>query len=105
MVERESDIQRAICDYLAYRKVFFWRQNTAPTFDRASQTYRAMPKYAMRGVPDIIAIKGGQFIGLEVKTATGRLSADQKTFEAYSKQAGAQYHVVRSINDVQRLGL
>jgi hypothetical protein len=56
--EKESDIQRAICDYLACRKVFFWRQNTAPTFDRATQSYRAMPKampkYAMRGVPDII---------------------------------------------------
>jgi hypothetical protein len=101
----ESEIQRAICDYLAYRKVFFWRQNTAPTFDRATQSYRAMPTYAMRGVPDIIVIKAGQFIGLEVKADRGRLSADQMTFSDCARRAGAQYHVVRSIDDVQRIGL
>jgi hypothetical protein len=36
-----------------------------------------MPKHAMRGVPDIIVVKDGKFIGIEVKTKDGRLSADQ----------------------------
>jgi hypothetical protein len=59
----------------------------------------------MRGVPDIIVVKEGNFIGLEVKTDTGRLSADQVEFGRKVEAAGARYHVVRSIDDVQRLGL
>lgn len=63
-----------------------------------------MPAHALKGVPDIILIKSGQFIGLEVKTDIGRLSPDQVEFARRSKEAGAIYHVVRSIDDVQRLG-
>jgi hypothetical protein len=39
-----------------------------------------MPAHAMRGVPDIILIRNGKFIGLEVNTPTGRLSDDQIEF-------------------------
>jgi VRR-NUC domain len=66
-----------------------------------------MPKHAMKGVPDIILIKqpSGRFIGLEVKTDTGRLSPEQIEFRNHSEKAGGWYYVVRSIDDVQRLGL
>jgi hypothetical protein len=69
--ERESDIQTSIYDYLAYRKVFFWRQNTAPTVNKSDDgwSFRRLPKYARRGVPDIIVVQRGRFIGLEVKQA------------------------------------
>jgi hypothetical protein len=62
--ERESDIVSAICDYLAARHHFYWRQNIAPTFDSTKGVFRRMPKHALRGVPDIILIKnGGRFVG------------------------------------------
>jgi hypothetical protein len=66
-----------------------------------------MPKHAMKGVPDIIVIKSptGQFVGLEVKTAEGRLRPEQADFGRTAKSVGGAYHVVRSIDDVQRLGL
>lgn len=64
-----------------------------------------MPKYTMKGLPDIIVIKDGKFIGLEVKTDTGRLSTDQVEFGRAANDAGVQYEVVRSIDDVVRLGL
>lgn len=60
---------------------------------------------ALKGLPDIIVIKRGQFIGLEVKTKVGRLSIDHVEFAQRVKEHGAFYHVVRSIDDVQRLGL
>ncbi len=65
-----------------------------------------MPKHSLRGVPDIILIKRptGRFVGLEVNRKDGRLSPDQKTFEVRATQAGGEYHVVQSIDDVQRLG-
>ena len=105
MKETESQIVSAICDYLALRKLLFWRNNNTPIFDPTRQVFRAMPKHTMKGLPDIIVIKDGKFIGLEVKTDTGRLSADQVEFGRRAKDAGARYEVVRSIEDVQRLGL
>lgn len=101
----EKAIQLAICDYLARRKHFFWRQNTTALFDVTKKTFRAMPKYAMKGVPDIVVIKDGFFIGLEVKRPHTKPSADQKAFEEGCKRAGGEYYVVRSISDVQEIGL
>lgn len=56
LLEKESDIQRAICDCLALKKHFFWRQNTTPIFDPTKKTFRKMPKYSLKGVPDIIVL-------------------------------------------------
>jgi hypothetical protein len=105
----ESEIVRSICDYLALRKHHFWRQNTAPAVQKSADgwRFRRMPTHALKGVPDIILIKPphGQFVGLEVKRPEGRLSPEQKAFEAACQAQGGQYHVVRSIAEVQALGL
>jgi hypothetical protein len=107
--ETESNIVSSICDYLALKQYFFWRQNTAPAVQKRASgwAFRKMPKHSKKGVPDIIIIKQptGQFVGLEVKREEGKQSPDQKDFERESKAAGAQYHVVRSIDDVIALGL
>jgi hypothetical protein len=100
---KETEIQAAICDYLAAKRVFFWRQNNVPVF--ANGHFRALPKHTPRGIPDIIAVKDGRAIFLEVKTTKGRLSDDQAEFFRLATLAGAAYHVVRSIDDVQALGL
>ncbi len=101
----ESVIALSIMDYLSYRKVFFWRVNNVGVFDAKSGFHRPLPKYSMPGVPDIIVIKDGRFIGLEVKRRLGKQSEGQIEFERLCKQAGGQYHLVRSIEDVQALGL
>ena len=104
-VPLEKDIQRAICDYLALKKYFFWRQNTGAIMDFKSGGFRAMPKYSMTGVPDIIVIRDGWFIGLEVKRPNTKQSPAQKDFEKGCKDAGGEYWVVRSIEDVKEIGL
>jgi hypothetical protein len=50
-------------------------------------------------------VKNGRAIFLEVKTENGWQSEDQKEFERRSLAAGAQYVIVRSIEDVQAIGL
>jgi AraC-like DNA-binding protein len=42
--------------------------------------FRTMPKHARKGVPDITLIRkpDGRYVGIEVKTATGRLSPEQQ---------------------------
>jgi hypothetical protein len=102
---RESNIQNSICEYLSYKKHFFWRNNTTGVFDPVRKTFRSKPKYALNGVPDIIVIRDGFFIGLEVKKAKTYQSKDQKEFERKCKDAGGEYYVVRSIKDVQDIGL
>lgn len=101
---KENDIQNAICDYLALRKQCFWRQNSVGVYDPHKKTFRSLPKYARRGVADIILIDGGHAVFLEVKTKTGRQSPHQKEFQALVEEAGAEYFVVRSVEDVQALG-
>lgn len=99
---------RAVCDYLALRKHLFWRQNTAPAVQKSEDgwKFRSMPKHSLRGVPDIIVIdKTGHFVGLEVKRAKGKLSPDQLEFQRRCKENAAEYHVVRSIDDVKEIGL
>jgi len=102
---KETDIQLAICDYLALKKHFFWRQNNIGTYDPKTGYHRPMPKYSKHGIPDIIVIKDGFFIGLEVKRGKTYQSQNQKLFEKECKEAGAEYYVVRSIDDVREIGL
>lgn len=56
-----------------------------------------MLAYSKDGVPDIILIKDGRFIGSDVKTDTGRLSAPQVEFAHGAEAAGGTYPVARSI--------
>jgi hypothetical protein len=64
-----------------------------------------MPKYAMRGVSDIIVVHVGRPYFLEVKRVGAYQSAEQTEFQTRAEKAGAMYAVVRSIEDVQQLGL
>lgn len=109
MALKEIEIQHTICEYLAFREkqrmLMFWRQNTNAMYDVSKGIHRRMPQHAKKGVPDIIVIKNGQFIGLEVKSATGRISDEQRIFEAYVKEHGGFYYIVRSLEDVRKLGL
>ena len=100
----ESEIQNSICEYLAIRKVFFSRINNIPAMTRDGG-FRKMPKYAKLGMPDIVCVVNGTFVGLEVKRLKGVQSEGQKAFQRDVTLAGGKYYVVRSIDDVQAIGL
>ena len=102
---KETDIQLAICEYLKMRGYFFWRQNTAPTFEKGRNCFRRMSKFAINGVPDIILVKEGKFWGIEVKSAVGRISANQKIFRDLLEDNGGEYFIARSVEDVMEQGL
>jgi hypothetical protein len=102
---KETDIQKGVCDYLALRKHFFWRSNNMPVYDSVRKSYRALPKYAKHGIPDIIVIKDGFFIGLEIKKKGGYQSKEQKLFEKELKEAGGEYWVIRDIDQLKEIGL
>lgn len=106
--ETESQIQTTICDYLSYKNYFFWRQNNiAPVqvMRDGSLAMRRMPKYARKGTPDIIVLVPGKVIFLEIKSLQGLLSNEQKELQKKCEEFQIQYCVVRSLEDVQKLGL
>lgn len=49
------------------------------------------------GSPDLVACVRGRYVGLEVKTDTGRVSAEQRAWGDDLERAGGVYRVVRSV--------
>ena len=96
----EKHIQKAILDYLAYKKILHYRQNSG-AFKTESGGY--MRTASVSGLPDIVAIKDGLYIGLEVKTATGKQSKEQKAIQDRITVAGGLYFIVRSVDDVKKI--
>jgi len=66
---------------------------------------RRLPKYTPRGLPDVNVIAGGIYFGLEVKSAIGRQSPDQKKMQELIEKHGGKYAIVRSVEEVIKLGL
>lgn len=106
--ETESNVQNSICEYLEGKRRCFFRLNNIPAFNRGvggAVTMRRLPKFTPRGLPDIIVVRAGMIYMLEVKTKTGKQSPEQKEIERWVKEHGGKYFVVRSIDDVQAIGL
>ena len=96
----EKHIQKAILDYLSYKNIFHYRQNSG-AFKTESGGY--MRTASVSGLPDIVAIKDGIYIGLEVKTATGIQSKEQREIQNRITAAGGLYLVVRNLEDVRKI--
>jgi hypothetical protein len=100
---KEIIIQRAILDYLAVLenrgKVYCFRAGAGMIPTKAG----GMFKTGRAGCPDIICCADGKFIGLEVKNEKGKMSTKQKEAQELIERTGGRYHVVRSIDDVEKL--
>jgi hypothetical protein len=97
----EKEIQTSICQYPDVRRHFWWRNNSG-----AFETeHGGFVRFGTPGSPDIIVVKDGRAIFLEVKRSGSYQSPEQKEFQRKAERVGAVYAVARSIEDVQRLGL
>lgn len=100
----EYQIERSICDYLKAKKLFFWKTISTGFYDAQLGRFRKqVSPYARKGVPDILLVYKGKLIGIEIKSATGRLSDSQRAFGEELLLAGGIYFVARSIEDVQNV--
>ena len=57
--------------------------------------------YSKPGDPDLVCCIKGRYVGIEVKTATGKLSEIQKIRADEIKCAGGIWILARSVEDVQ----
>jgi hypothetical protein len=89
---KESEITASIRAFLKTMKIFHWKNFGGPM--------------GTPGVPDILGIYGGRFMGIEVKTFNGKLSDEQRAFIDRINAEGGIGFVARSIDDViEHLGL
>jgi len=100
---RESVLQKGIMEYLGWREDalrLYWFRAGSGAMKLESGRYF---KTGRPGVPDIVVIMKGRFIGLEVKTPKGRQSEAQEKAQNQIQRAGGEYYIVRSISDVKEI--
>jgi hypothetical protein len=90
----------AIITFLNYNGFCVWRQNNTGIYDESISAWRKSPN-SMKGVSDIIGYnrRNGQFVAIEVKTGTDRLSESQKIFLDGVHNAGGFSMVAHSFDD------
>lgn len=55
------------------------------------------------GDPDLIICLNGRFVGLEVKSQSGRQSPIQKVRQEQIVNSGGEYHIIRTLREVEEL--
>lgn len=110
IVPSEAEVLDAVLDLLQAHRVCAWRMNTG-----AVKQDDRFVRFGVRGFSDILAIPivSGKFKGLpvswcapwfvEVKSPIGRQSAEQKSFQRQVCDAGAEYFLVRSPEEMEKL--
>lgn len=81
--------------------MLFWVNESVGIFDPKRGIFRKKNSpYARKGVSDILGIWDGQPLAIEVKSAKGRLSPEQKTFiDDFSARGGIAF-VAKSVDEV-----
>ena len=99
---REKEIENLILEYLGYRNIFAWKNNTMGVYDKNRGTYRRnMNKYAINGVADILGVLPcGRMLAIEVKTPRGRVSPKQQSFIDRVNKEGGLAFVARGLEEV-----
>lgn len=100
-MEKEADIQRTIIEYLKYKRLFWWRNNSGAL----KTEHGGFIRFGATGSPDIFIVKDGKIYGLEVKAEKGKQSDNQLLFQQGFEKAGGLYFVVRSLKDVADIGI
>ena len=87
----ETNIRRQVTDYLQLRQYFCF--------------YVLQGLGAYKGIPDLIAVKNGRVLFIELKTPRGRQSDYQRKFQANLEAAGGEYVLCRGVDDLQGRGI
>lgn len=103
---RESDIQKAILDYLLMRGHWVWRQSVGG-MAQESQGKKRFIRFGKRGLADITGIEkaSGRRIEIEVKRPGNRATDAQESFLAEVRKRKGIAFVAYSVDDVAAVGL
>ena len=104
MANAETNLQAQIMMALSDAGHTPFRNNTGAFKDKSGRLVR----YGVggKGGPDLWVIcKDGIACGIEVKTATGRLSKEQENFLSWIRSKGGRSGVARSVADALAIAL
>jgi len=80
--------------------VVVWRANSGKAWVKLSEHRYRPIQVNIPGCPDIIGwLPDGRFLGIEAKSATGRIRVEQRVFWANLVGAGGVYLVARSADE------
>lgn len=96
----ERDILKTILDYLKLRRVFHYRQNVG-AFIGSHKGKTRFTRFGVPGIPDIVCIVKGQYVGIEVKSPSKHPSQAQVEFSVSLTKAGGIYLVAHSLEEVR----
>jgi len=85
----ETAIRKQIQDYLRWTGWFVY--------------YNLAGLGSYPGLSDLVAVRGGRVVHIEVKTPKGVQSEKQKKFQRKLEAAGGEYILARGIEDVEHL--
>lgn len=99
MIIKETDIVRSILEYLSYRHVFAWRNNSgAVKYEGKGKT--RFHRFGLKGSSDIIGVYKGKFLAIEVKKPGGVVTDAQEDFLDTIRTNGGIAFVAYSVDDV-----
>lgn len=105
----EAQIKRACEEYLEYGqnlgKWMWLRLNSGHAFMPGGSKAFYKIKLCPKGTADILVIRDGQPIFLEIKSLAGKISKEQLDFERLAIRNGASYRVIKSLEELQDIGL
>ena len=96
---KESHIQKAIMQYLQAKGILALRQNTGGMVSTYNGKTR-FTRFGLIGQADIVCWPNNQTCWIEVKTAKGKQSEFQKSFQQLVEFHGQRYILARSVDDV-----
>ena len=86
---KESEIRAEVKEYLQWTGWFVY--------------YNLQGLGSYPGLSDLVAVKGGRVVHIELKRPTGKQSQDQVQFQRDIEAAGGEYLVARGVADVEHL--
>lgn len=99
----EKSIEKQVLRWLGSKDIFAFKVKSTGTFDPVRKRFRTSSPFYRKGCPDVLVVYKGFFVGLEIKTKTGRVSPHQKIFHADVKKAGGFVFVVRDVTELEAI--
>lgn len=96
----EGIIQKAILSYLKRKGIKAWSNKTQGTWDPRGFYRRNKTE---KGIADILGVlpPNGRFLAIEVKTRTGKVTVEQRTFLDIVADFGGLAFVARSLEEAE----
>jgi len=96
----EAQIQQAIVNYL---QALGWYVIVTDAGEAARASRQRHRQGRMRpGTPDLVALRAGRGVLIEVKRVRGRLTERQRAEHEQARRCGVPVLVARSVEDVER---